>query len=646
MSVEDIASEIRRHNKLYDEGRPEITDTEYDSLVGLMKYIDPDNEVLKEVGAPVSYGKKVKHDIPMGSLEKIKCQLDKDGNPVDGHGAQELEDWVRKIDEIVCFSPKIDGLAGELVYENGLLVQASTRGDGETGQDVTDNVYQIMSIPTIIEQKTRIVVRGEFYIPKDAFNALVKEGKIKGDVVNERNVCAGALNAKDPKETGEKCLDFLVYKLWINGQECGDIVDAFNITPQIRGSHFDCPPARLKYVDQIICGDPKDVKDIVKYMMEQRESYNYRTDGIVVMVKNTAKREALGYVGKNPKGAVAFKFQTEQAVTRLEGINWITSKFGSINPVAVLSPIVLCDTVVKAATLHNINWIEALSLSIGDEVVIEKSGDIIPHAVRAIHHRATENINYPHLCPSCGHGTIRDGAMIMCINPNCKAIIAGTVLNYLQALDIGEPGKVMVENMVEKGYIKRLEDVYNLNVDEIKTLPRCSEMLAKRYVDNIKNVENVPLVKFMCALPIRGIGEATWKAICNVYPTLEELMAADWDKLNTIPNVGTETATIVIKGINDCARTIEELKKYIKIEPVRQNDGKLKGKSFCFTGKLKHGRKYYEDLVNTNGGQIKSVVKTLDYLVVGEDAGSKLERAKGLGVKTIKEEEFLDMVWK
>ena len=300
MSVEDIANEIRRHNKLYDEGRPEITDTEYDSLVGLMKYIDPDNEVLKEVGAPVSYGKKVKHDIPMGSLEKIKCQLDKDGNPVDGHGAQELEDWVRKIGEVVCFSPKIDGLAGELVYENGLLIQASTRGDGETGQDVTDNVYQITSIPTVIEQKTRIVVRGEFYIPKDSFNALIKEGKIKGDVVNERNVCAGALNAKNPKETGEKCLDFLVYRLWINGQECGDIIDAFNITPQIRGSHFDCPPARLKYVDQIVCGDPKDVKDIVKYMMEQRESYNYRTDGIVVMIKNTAKREALGYVGKNP----------------------------------------------------------------------------------------------------------------------------------------------------------------------------------------------------------------------------------------------------------------------------------------------------------------------------------------------------------
>jgi DNA ligase (NAD+) len=149
----------------------------------------------------------------------------------------------------------------------------------------------------------------------------------------------------------------------------------------------------------------------------------------------------------------------------------------------------------------------------------------------------------------------------------------------------------------------------------------------------------------MCALPIRGIGEATWKAVCNVYPTLDELIAADWDKLNTIPNVGIETSTMIINGINSCIRTIYELKKYIKIEPVRQNDGKLKGKSFCFTGKLKHGRKYYEDLVNANGGQIKSVVKTLDYLVVGEDAGSKLDRAKSLGVKTINEDEFLNMVW-
>lgn len=641
--IQELETKIRHHNKMYSVGKPEITDAEYDVLVDKMKWIDPENEVLLEVGAPVSYGKKVKHEIPMGSLEKIKCQMDKSGNPVDGHGSQELEEWVRKINEVVCFSPKIDGLAGELIYEDGRLVQASTRGDGFIGQDVTDNVIQIQSIPTIIANKNKIVLRGEFYIPKSTFNRLVKDGNIKGDVVNERNVCAGAINSKNPVDTGSKGIEFLVYKVWVNDVEAHDIVDAFNFVGCIKGSHFDIP-AKFQYVDQIVCGYTKDVKDIVKYMMEERNKYNYRTDGIVVMVKNRDKRESFGYIGKNPRGAVAFKFQTEQTVTRLEGIDWITSKFGSINPVAKLAPVVLCGTVVKAATLHNISWIESLSLSIGDDVVIEKSGDIIPHVVRAIHNKATNNINYPSYCPTCGHATLRDGATINCINPNCRAIVAGTVLNYLQALDIGEPGKVMIENMVSSGMIKNIEDIYNLDEEKVSELPRCSTMLAKRYIENINNVENVPIVKFMCALPIRNIGEATWKAVCNVYPSIDELMSADWDKLTTIPNIGIETATAIIKGISECASIISSLRKHVNIEPVRISDGKLKGKSFCFTGKLKNSRKYYENIVNENGGQIKSVVKSLDYLVVGEDAGAKLERAKGLGVKTINESEFMEMV--
>ena len=264
MEIHELEKAIRLHNKLYADGKPKISDTEYDTLVDNLKYLDPNNDVLLEVGAPVTYGKKVKHEIPMGSLDKIKCQLDKNGNPVDGHGAQELEDWVRKIDEVVCFSPKIDGLAGELVYDNGKLVGASTRGDGFTGQNILDNVLHIESIPTVIRQKTKIVVRGEFYIPKDIFNKLIKENKIKGDVINERNVCAGAINAKDPRETASKGIHFLVYKLWINDEECPDIIDAFNITPQIIGKHFDGPDIRLKYVDQIVCGYTKDVKDIVK----------------------------------------------------------------------------------------------------------------------------------------------------------------------------------------------------------------------------------------------------------------------------------------------------------------------------------------------------------------------------------------------
>lgn len=644
--IQELENKILKNNKLYEEGTPEITDSEYDFLVETLKYLSPESDVLKQVGAPVSYGKNVKHDIPMGSLDKIKCRVDKNGEPEDGHGSQDLEEWVRKIDEVVCFSPKVDGLAGELVYNNGKLIQASSRGDGAVGKNITDNVMCISTIPNEIEPKSKIVIRGEFYIPRSTFERLIKDKAIKGDVVNERNVCAGAINSKNPHDTASKGICFLAYRLWIDDIECKDIVDAFNIVNSIKGYHFGRGPVRIKYVDQIVCGYPKDVKDIVKYMSEKRSELDYRTDGIVVMVKDRDKRESFGYSGYNPKGAVAFKFQTQQAVTRLEGIDWVTSKFGTINPIAKLAPVVLCDTVVRAATLHNINWIESLSLSIGDDVVIEKSGDIIPHVVRAIHNKATENINYPNLCPSCGHGTIRDGAQIICINQHCKAIVAGTILNYLQALGISEPGKVMIENMVESGIVKGIEDIYHLDVDKIKNLPRCSEMLAKRYVENINSIKSVDIVKFMCAMPIRNIGEATWKSVCNVYPTIESIMSADWDKLTTIPNIGIETANTIIKGISGCARLIESLKKNITIEPLPTFTGKFSGKSFCFTGKMKHVRKYYEDIVNLNGGQIKGVVKSLDYLVAGEDAGSKLSRANLLGVKVINENEFLRMAYK
>lgn len=647
MEIFQLEKEIRKHNKLYYEGKPKITDAEYDALVDELKYLDFDNEVLKEVGAPVSFGKKVNHNIPMGSLEKIKCQLDEKGEPVDGHGSNELENWIKSIDCEVCFSHKVDGLAGELIYKNGKLVQASSRGNGSVGQDLTDNVLHIESIPIILDDEYKndeIVLRGEFYIPKTMFKKLLSDGLIKGDVVNERNVCSGAIMSKNPLDTASKGIRFMVYKLFLNGRESPDIIEAMNFVNSIKGNHFSNTQIKLEYVKQIPCDDYKKTASLVELFRNERESVDFRTDGIVVIIKNSERRESFGYVGNNPKGAIAFKYQTEQAVTRLLGIDWITSKYGTINPVAKLSPVVLCDTVVKAATLHNINWIESLSLSIGDDVVIEKSGDIIPHVVRAIHNKATNYINYPDWCPTCGSKTVRDGARILCLNMNCRAVVAGTILNYLQSLDVLDIGRATVEKLIEAKLVSCIADLYKLTKENLLSLPRFSDKLAENFLCKIESTKTVSVDKFVKALPIRDVGEATWQDVCYVFPTLDDIMTANWDQLMAIPNIGPETARAIVQGISECAGMIYELKKIINITPFKKAIGKLKGICFCFSGKLSKPRTYYEELVIKNGGQVKDICKAVNYLVVGESPGSKLAKANRLEVKVIKEEAFLSMI--
>nr|DAQ91982.1 MAG TPA: DNA ligase [Caudoviricetes sp.] len=643
MEAWQLAQEIRKHNKLYAEGRPEISDFEYDRLVDELKFLDFDNDALKEVGAPVTYGKTVRHLIPMGSLDKIKYEIDKKGNVV-GDGLGPIAAWVTAMqnkfgnDSIVA-SLKIDGIAGQLIYENGHLIQASTRGDGETGQDITDNILHVNSIPNVIDRKEKIVIRGEFYIPKDIFNRLAVKTK-ETSMTNERNLCAGAINSKDPRDTASKGIHFLPYRVWVDGREPESMTIADLFLDSISGFHFGI---KAKFAP-VIHHPVVDARTTINEMQRMRSGANFRTDGVVFSINNLGERESMGWVDNNPKGSVAFKFQTEQAQTRLIDIKWEASNFGVLTPVAEFAPVVLCDTVVRAAQLFNVNFIRDNHISIGNDVVVEKSGDIIPHIIRGIRRNMSENINYPELCPVCGKATVFDGTIISCVNPICPAILTGAIVNWLNAIEVSEPGQAMIDTMVKAGLVKNIADIYKLEVDKVKALPRCSEKLAKRYVENLSQKKSIPLDRFLLGLPIRGIGPSVWQDIANEFHSLKVVRTTGVDRLKEIPGIGGTTAILIVTSLHNLTPIIEELLQHITVEDVSARDGVLVGKSFCFTGTLSQPRKFYEKTVIDNGGILKTVGKELMFLVAGGNAGSKIQKAEKLGTKIINEEQFMEMV--
>lgn len=644
MNIKELEKTILRHNKLYAIGRPEITDAEYDALVSELKYFEPTSSVLLEVGAPVSYGKKVVHEIPMGSLDKVK--YDEESKYSD------LYKWIlnhvreKALDYVI--SPKIDGLAGEIIYRNGKLVASSSRGDGYIGQSLTDNVFQISSIPKDIEFKGELIIRGEFYIPRQSFKSLLEKGDYEDSaVLNERNICSGAMMSKNPTDTASKNIHFIAYRHWIDGKEPEDkFKSASKIEELTKGTHFGVM-TRLQHVPLTLLhcdASESDVVFILDRMFQSRTELPYRIDGAVVEINNRTEKEAFGFSGKNPNGAVAFKFQTEQAIATLQNIEWQISKYGYLTPVGKTSPVVLCDTIVKSPTLHNIDFVEKMSISIGDDLVIEKSGDIIPHVVRVIHKKMSQNVNYPHLCPACGKATIREGAFIRCINPQCKAVIAGALSNWLEALEIDEPGDAVIKQLVECGLVKEIKDIYSVTEKQFSELKRSSENLGKRYYENIHRVKEVPLNVFLRGLPIRGIGSVTWDRIARDFKTLERVFSAQKSELFAVDEVGEETAYAIQDSLSTLGKIIFDLATIVKPLPYEPKKGCLNGKSFCFTGKISKPRKEFERLVEANGGQLKSVCQGLDYLIAGADATAKAEKAKKLGIEIINEQQFMEMI--
>ncbi len=656
--AEELRREINYHNyRYYVLDSPVISDAEYDELMRELIEIEemfpelrtPDSPT-QRVGAPPreEFG-TVRHSIPMLSLDTIFTR-------------EELERWVQTVEQAAgggpvefTAEPKFDGLAIELVYEDGVLVVASTRGDGYVGEDVTDNVRTIKQVPLRLIDRDgappiprRLEVRGEVYMKKEDFERLNRERAERGEPLfaNPRNAAAGSVRQLDPKVTASRPLSIYCYDV--------GVVEGYEFRTQWE-ILTTLPKWGLPVCDQVRL--VKGVDELMQYheeMAQKRDELPYEIDGVVYKVNDRALHERLGARTRSPRWAVAHKFPPRQKTTQLKDVEWSVGRTGIITPVAILEPVQIGGVTVSRASLHNLDEIERLGVKIGDWVIVERAGDVIPHIVAPIPDRRTgkeKPIVPPKKCPVCGAPTQRlpGDPFLRCPNIDCPAQLKGRIKHFASklAMDIEGLGEKLIEQLVDKGLVKRLPDLYDLRVDELAQLERMGPKSAQNVVNAIQRSKKTTLQRFIYALGITGVGEGVARLLADHFGTLKRLMDATEEQLLQIQGVGPEIARSVYEFFHDerNRRTVEDLlAKGIEIEEaaVERVSDELAGKTFVFTGALdSFTREEAARLVQERGGRVaSSVSRKTDYVVVGRDPGSKLRRAQELGVTIIDEQEF------
>lgn len=663
--IEELRNQIRYHDyRYYVLADPVISDEEYDKLykelVELEKLrpdlITPDSPT-QRVGSDLTNDfKQVPHNKPMLSLQNV-------------YNEGEFLDFHRKAAEILkgekivyVAELKIDGVSISLKYENGLLKQALTRGDGQIGEDVTANVKTIKSVPLRVNDFSyeelipvkNFEVRGEIFIEIKNFELINREREARGEktFANPRNFAAGSIKLLDPKIVAQRKLDLFAYHL--------DAED-FDLSSHSEGLRILKNLGFKVNVNYIVSESPKEVIDFYYYWNENRDNLPYEVDGIVVKVDSYRQREKLGSILKFPRWACAYKFKAKKAETILESVSWQVGRTGAITPVANLKPVKLAGSTISRATLHNIDEIERKDIRIGDVVVVEKSGDVIPKITEVLFEKRNNNnqkILPPNNCPVCGSKVVREfgEAAIYCENVSCPAQIKGRLEHFASrnAMNIEGLGESIIDLFVDKGYLKSPADIYELKNkrEELIRLDRFGEKSVSNLLASIEKSKYTNFDKVLYALGIRHVGEALAKKLANHFENIDNLMKANYEELLVIEDVGEKVAESVLSFFSNAQNKelIEKLKVHglkFKIEKeTKKISNSLEGKTFLFTGALSSmARSKAEELVEKNGGKILSgVSKNLDYLVVGAKPGSKLEKAQKLGIKIITEDEFLNML--
>ena len=648
--VKELEELLLYHNEMYFNGSAEISDLEYDQLVAELKKLDATNSVLDEVGALPSFGRKVEHKIPLGSLNKITYEKDSQGDVI-GDGMGELNAWLAGHQDKLLWAFKIDGLAIKIVYENGKLTQASTRGNGSVGQDITDNVRVIRSIPTTIGSEQikerfglhdfncRVELRGEIYMPRSFFNE-----KMRGQKANPRNAAAGSLMCQDPAVTADRGLRFFCYKIYVNDKLPETELEAEELVNSIQGYH-GIEHVNVEFVE--LHSFDLDAQRI-DALNAERKLLDYETDGIVITVNDVERCLSYGYNQLKPKGQVAFKFRAEQKETEVQGITWQTGRTGRITPVAELKPVHVAGSTVSRCSLANYGEIKRLELAIGDTVLMEKAGDIIPKIIRVTKHNGgskqpeAKSINYPEVCPACNQFTSNDGITVWCNNERCGERLLTRLVHYLNILQIKEVGPAMLTALIESGYVEDIPSLYYLNEDDIAKLPRSGLRTAETVMGAILSVTEVELDMFLASLGINNLGRTTSTVLAERFGTLEAIRRADVEDLVGLQDVGEVTARSIVSGLKGCSGMIDELNNLLTIKPYVAPDGELRDKTFCCTGKLSRKRDEIKRMIKDNGGKYTSIGKGLNYLIIGDGAREhKIEKAKSLGADIIEEEDFV-----
>jgi len=658
--VEKLRETIEYHNhRYYVLDDPEISDAEYDRLMRELenleeKYLElrSSNSPTQRVGAPpLEAFKMFRHTVPMLSL----------ANAFEEPEVRDFDKRLKKFlgsssDIVYVAEPKLDGLAVELVYEKGQFIVGSTRGDGVNGEDITQNLRTLKTIPLRLFRKEALVperleVRGEVIMQIHRFEALNKKREETGEPIfaNPRNAAAGSVRQLDSKITAGRPLEIYCYGL-------GDVR---GWTFKTQSEILQTLPTWGLRTNPLIrrCPNIDAVLEYYHEMNEKRESLPYEIDGIVLKVDRLDLQARLGEISRSPRWALAFKFQPKQETTKIVDILVQVGRTGALTPVAVMEPVQVGGVEVSRATLHNQDEIDKKDVRIGDTVVIQRAGDVIPEVLEVVKAKRTgkeKKFTMPSQCPVCGSEVIREEAIYRCIGLDCPAQLKGRIRHFSskRAMDIEGLGAKLIDQLVDKGLVKDVADIYYVKKEVLMALERMADKSAQNIIDAIEASKEKPLSKFLYALGIRHVGEHISDVLAHRFPHLDDFFHLSEEELMEAEEVGPEVAASVMQFFGDRKNreSVERLKKagVQVIEPKAKEKGKFADKVFVFTGTLQtYGRDEARDVVESLGGKTaSSVSKKVDFVVVGEDPGSKFEKAKQLGIRILTEEAFRKMVGK
>ncbi len=653
--IEKLRREIEHHNELYyTESAPEISDAEFDALLKTLlileeehpEFMSPDSPTFRVGGRPVEGFQSFTHRVPLMSLDN-SYSLD-DLRAFDER-CQKLADG-RKLEYVA--EMKIDGFSIALHYEDGLLAAGATRGDGTVGDDVTLNVKTIRHIPLKLkgDLPPHVEVRGEAYIPRSTFAKINEELEQRGDraFANARNAASGTIRMLDSKIVASRRLDMFPYDVLTGAQKF--FPTHWQNFEWLEKAGFKVNPHRAlcKNIDEVIefCND----------MESKRDGLDYDIDGVVVKVNSTALQQEFGATTKAPRWAIAYKYPARQATTKLLAISVQVGRTGALTPVANLQPVQLAGTTVARASLHNEDEIKRLGLKLGDWVLIEKSGEIIPQVLQNIPAKrdgSEKEFKFPKKCPVCGFPALRpEGeAVTRCTNPDCPAKLKGRLLYFSmrKAMDIEGLGEAIVDQLIEKELVKNVADLYDLTLEQVSGLERMAKKSGQNLVDQIEASRSRGMQRLLFGLDVRHVGERYAKILANHFRSLDKLAQASVEELDDIPEIGLIVAQSVYDWFHDKQHLelIERLKAAgVKTEMEAAShaafDEKFAGKIFVLTGKMESfTRDEAAKLIEDRGGRTSSSVsKKTDYVVAGDDAGSKLTKAEELGVAVLDEKAF------
>lgn len=656
--IQELREKVEYYaNKYYDEDAPEISDFEYDMMMNELKslekefpeYINKDS-LTQKVGGHVKEGfQKVEHEVPLQSLQDI-------------FSFEELDEFAERVKKAAkeenvttkfVVETKIDGLSVALEYVKGELVRGATRGNGLIGEDVTENLKTIAHIPKKLTEEIDITVRGEVFIGKKEFDEMNEQREVLGQPLfaNARNAAAGSLRQLDSKITAQRPLDIYI----------------FNVQKIQQDKNFNSHYEELLYLEKlgfnvnpvkVPCKNiPEAIKEIQK-IGDSREELSFGIDGAVIKVDNLYLREKMGTTYKTPRWAIAYKYPPEKKETILKDVIWQVGRTGAITPMAIVEPVKVAGSTISKTTLHNEDFIKEKELKIGDTVVIQKAGDVIPEVVEVIKEKRTGeevDVYAPTNCPVCGAEAIREEgeAAIRCIGIECPAKSLRNIVHFAskEGMDIDGLGYAIIEQLLEKELIKNIADIYHLTLEEIASLKKNGKKFAQNLIDSIEKSKQNDLFKLITALGIRHIGVKGAKVLAKKYKSMDALMGASVESLAMTDDVGEITADSIYNFFKQ-EQTIDLITRLkqagVNMEAIEDESGdnRFEGKTFVLTGTLeKLSRKEASDIIEKLGGKTSSTVsKKTDYVLAGEDAGSKLRKAQSLGVTILTENQFEEMI--